>query len=263
MDTANLAHGIDVSHYNTQGSPTDWDAVLNSGVSFVGIKTSQGNTYTDPMFRVNSIGVRVRPFSFVTYYHFAAPGDPVAQAERFMGLVGDLHNNERLCLDLEDDKTGKPSVDLVWASKFYGSLMRGVCSNRKPLLYTSRRIWLQLGNPTWDLASELDLWAPRYGPDQPELPLPWKPYGWRFLAIFRGRDRAWHPRSMRRLVLQRRRRGAASVRGDHWLILCGTEPLLMQLIVMRAIDRHRMMSGCNGDSVSGSKMDIQSRYSSR
>ena len=174
------AKGIDVSHHNTQDVSADWDAVLGSGVSFVGIKTSQGNTFTDPMFGVNQIQVRARPFDFVTYYHFAAPGDPVAQAEHFTGLVGELQPNERVCLDLEDDKTGKPAVDLIWASTFYGSLMRGVCTDRKPLLYTSRRVWLQLGNPTWDMASDVDLWAPRYGPDAPELPLPWKPYGWKF-----------------------------------------------------------------------------------
>ena len=174
------ARGIDVSHHNTEDVPADWDAVLASSISFVGIKVSQGNTFTDPTFSVNRAGVRARPFDFVTYYHFASAGDPVAQADRFVDLIGELRGNERLCLDLEDDKTGKPAVDLIWASKFYGRLLGGACSDRRPLIYTSRRVWLQLGNPTWDLASEIDLWAPRYGPDEPELPVPWKSYGWRF-----------------------------------------------------------------------------------
>jgi lysozyme len=174
LSIVDRARGIDVSHYNADVQPVDFGAVFDNGISFVGIKATQGNTFTDPKLAAHRAGVRSQPFAFAFFYHFCAPGDPVAQADRFVDTVGELRGNERLCVDLEDDRTGRPAVDLIWTSKFYGRLLGGVCSDRKPLIYTSRRVWLQLGNPTWDLASEIDLMAPRYGPDEPELPLPWK-----------------------------------------------------------------------------------------
>lgn len=182
MDTAKCARGVDVSHYQADVAPIDFGAVLDSGVSFVGVKATQGAGYVDPKFGVHRIGVRSQPFTFVTYYHFAGPGDPVRQAERFMDVVGSLRPNERLCCDLEDDKIGKLAVDLAWVDTFYSTLLGGACSDRKPLIYTSRRVWLQMSNPAWDLAGEIDLWSPRYGPDEPELPLPWKTLGkpWSF-----------------------------------------------------------------------------------
>jgi lysozyme len=171
------ARGIDVSHYHPI---TDANAVIASGVRFVGIKATQGITFVDPKLSAHRMAVRQQPFDLVIYYHFAAPGDAVKQADHFLDVLGELRGNERVCLDLEDDKTGRPAVDLAWADTFYSKLLAGACTDRRPLIYTSRRVWLQLGNPAWDLASEIDLWAPRYGPDEPELPVPWKLYGWKF-----------------------------------------------------------------------------------
>ena len=177
LPVTDRAQGVDCSHYHPI---TDAGAVLASGISFVGLKATQGNTFVDPTFTANRAAVRSQPFDLVVHYHFASPGDPVAQADRFVDVIGELRGNERLCLDLEDDKTDKPAVDLAWADKFYSRLLGGACSDRRPLIYTSRRVWLQLKNPTWDLAAEIDLWAPRYGPDEPELPVPWKLHGWTF-----------------------------------------------------------------------------------
>lgn len=167
MSGMDRARGIDVNHFHPI---TDANAVIDSGISYVGIKATQGAVFTDPTLYANRAAVRSQPFALVFYYHFASNGDPVAQAERFMDTVGVLRSNERLCLDLEDAKTGKPTVDLAWAAKFFATLL----TDRRHMLYTSQRIWVQLGNPTtWGPAASLDLMVPRYGPDEPRVPAPW------------------------------------------------------------------------------------------
>lgn len=138
-----------------------------------GVKVSEGAGFVDPQFANNRMGVRGQPFELVTYYHFMRPGNPAVQAQRLCDLVGQLRGNERFVADFEDDSNGKPAVDLKFVDAFYVELMKGVCFDRRPLIYTSGRIWEQLGNPTWDLASEIDLWAPRYGVKEPECPKPW------------------------------------------------------------------------------------------
>lgn len=145
-----------------------------------GVKVSEGAGFVDPQFVNNRRGVRGTPFELVTYYHFMRPGSAVVQAHRLCDLVGELRANERLCADFEDDKNGKPAVDLKFIDAFFTELLKGVCTDLRPLIYTSRRVWLQLGNPFWDLASEIDLWAPRYGPDEPVPPMPWTDVGWKF-----------------------------------------------------------------------------------
>ena len=161
------AKGIDVSHYQ---NVTSWGDIYDAGISYVGVKATQGNTFTDSKLSAYRAGVRSMPFVAAFYYHFAAAGDATAQAGRFMDTVGELRSNERLCLDLEDDKTGKPTVDLDWAAEFFDALP----ADRRSLLYTSQRIWLQLGNPTvWAPSEKVDLIVPRYGPDEPRVPGPW------------------------------------------------------------------------------------------
>lgn len=169
------ALGIDVSHYHPV---KDFGAVLDAGAVFFGIKATEGRTFKDPTWKDHMVGARQVPFKLVVYYHFARSGDAKGQAHFLMDTIGPLRGNERLCLDFEDDSTGKPTVDLPFLDAFYTELLGGVCSDRKPLIYTSKRVWDQIGGPAWNLASEIDLWAPRYGNDEPVPPAPWK--AWTF-----------------------------------------------------------------------------------
>jgi len=154
---------------------------MSAGISFVGIKTTEGKSFKDPKFKDHRSGVRSMPFKLCVYYHFARPGDPEGQANFLMDTVGQLLPNERLCMDFEDDATGKPTVDLAFIGKFYTKLMGGICSDRPAMLYTSSRIWQQIGNPVWTLAPDVHLWAPRYGIVEPDLPSPWKAWTfWQF-----------------------------------------------------------------------------------
>lgn len=164
------ARGIDVNHYHPVH---DWAAVTASGVSFIGVKATEGNTLTDAALKAHRDGARTQPFDLVVFYHFARSGRPETQAVRLLDAVGPLQANERLCLDLEvlpDD----PGSVLAWVDAFYGRLRRANPGHRH-LIYTSRRIWTQFGNPSWAGAADIDLWVPRYNAagHEPELPAPW------------------------------------------------------------------------------------------
>jgi len=179
----NRARGIDVSHHKPI---KDYRALFDSGVSFVGVKTTEGNTFTDPMLLTHSHELRkeVDDLKLVIYYHFARSGDPKQQALRFMDKVGPLKSNERLSLDLEVLPAFKPNTEpdndsvLEWMTKFYSEIFE-IHGDRRPFIYTSRRIWRMFGDPEWSMGGDIDLWAPRYNTtNEPALPAPWKKTGW-------------------------------------------------------------------------------------
>ena len=167
---ADRAKGIDVNGWH----PIHDFSALPADLSFVGVKATEGNTVTDKALQAHRDGLRARPgLDLVIYYHFARTGRPETQAVRLLDAVGPLQANERLCLDLEvlpDD----PGSVLAWVDAFYGRIRRS-CPGQRQLIYTSKRIWSQFGNPGWAGAADIDLWAPRYNAvgREPELPAPW------------------------------------------------------------------------------------------
>lgn len=159
------AKGCDVSHWHPV---FDW-MKLAAAASFVGIKATDGEHFVDPTFGKHQRGFLGSPMKMAIYFHFAASGDPVVQARHFANVVGHLEPRERLCLDLERDIT-----DLAWVDAFFRELMGNACAGSRPLIYTSERIWETLaGSATWWLASEVDLWLPRYSENEPKIPPPW------------------------------------------------------------------------------------------
>jgi lysozyme len=165
------ATGIDVSSYQAH---VNWPTVYASGVRFVGIKASEGRTHIDTQFETHRAGFRGCPFTLGVFYHFARPGDPKEQAALFLKTVGPLLDNERLALDFELALTLVPADSLAWIDTFFGEL-RKAYSDRRHLIYTSKRIWKSIGDPDWSGARNVDLWAPRYNSigHEPEVPRPW------------------------------------------------------------------------------------------
>jgi lysozyme len=181
----NYARGIDVNHFN---SPFDWRAVFDSGVSFVGVKATQGRTFVDPKFTEH----RERAgddATAVLLYHFAGlDAGAVKQAEQFVAAVGELGPLELPVLDLERSKTGVPFMAgdptgpklFERAGVFVATVEREL--GITPLLYT-RNLWRDAGDPSPAWAAGCDLWVPRYrdlelGPGT--LPGPWEPERWTF-----------------------------------------------------------------------------------
>jgi len=171
------ARGIDVSHH---APVRDFERLKSSDISFIGIKATEGNSLTDPKLVDHMHGARAAGFDLIVYYHFARSGDAVKQAERLLEATGDILPHERLCLDLEVLPSG--ANVLKWVDDFYERLLRRAPSQRQ-LIYTSARIWAMFGDPVWDRASYVDLWAPRYNSTgsfnspvrlEPRLPAPWR-----------------------------------------------------------------------------------------
>ena len=185
----NRASGIDVSHWKPI---LDFRALKSSDVSFVGVKATEGHSYVDPAFEAHRKGIRQNGFSLGIYYHFARSGNPIAQAEWFAKTAGKLEENERVCLDLEvvpvlDDvasSSKNPCAGINWVTRFYDVLFERY-PDRRPLIYTSKRIWRMLAPEgsevdSWKYAPRVDLWTPRYNDHgiAPNLPTPWAKAGW-------------------------------------------------------------------------------------
>ena len=171
------AKGIDVSRWDPV---TDWAAVKAAGISFVGMKATEGNSITDPKLVAMQDGFRANDFTLGIYFHFARSGDPVKQANRLISSVGPLKPNERHALDFEVMLTPTPDGALPWVQRFI-EVLREAYPDRNPILYSSSRIWRMIGNPTW-LAGNTDLWVPRYSAimQEPIVPGPWAAKGYRF-----------------------------------------------------------------------------------
>lgn len=169
------AHGIDVSHHHRV---VDWDKVRAQGFDIFGAKATNGQGI-DIAFSDHVAGARDSDFELVVYYHFpTSRSSAVSQADRFVDVVGNLRENERLCLDVERDRNGTddPTDDwtppLQFVEEFTRELMRLV-PDRRHFVYTSARVWHdELGSPTWPTAVGTALWAPRYRSGALEPPLP-------------------------------------------------------------------------------------------
>lgn len=173
------AIGIDVSHYHPVSSWAEVVAARFGGqpISFFGAKATQGTTMVDPTFVKHRDGFRAARVSapqllMAQYYHYCGGGDPKTEANHFLQTVGPPRPNERLVLDVE----GKLPPTLPWIQEFIAALP----PKPVPFVYTSARIWQAMGNPAWPDATvgNVELWAPRYGYAEPQLPSPWS--FWRF-----------------------------------------------------------------------------------
>lgn len=101
-----MTNGADFSHWDP---PTDW-ARVGEACDFVICKATQGAGGVDPTFATS----RAQMLAHVKVqgaYHFAVPGDPIAQARHFFSVAGRL---PILALDLEEEDSAK---GLTWRSR--------------------------------------------------------------------------------------------------------------------------------------------------
>src|SRR5690348_8246051 len=107
---------VDRSNVNGQG-----DNYARAGVKFLYLKASEGLTFRDPDYGANVVKARAARVPVVGAYHFARPDlktDPVAEAERFLSIIGKPAPGQfRPALDLERT-TGSVEADVAWAEAF-------------------------------------------------------------------------------------------------------------------------------------------------
>jgi GH25 family lysozyme M1 (1,4-beta-N-acetylmuramidase) len=148
---------IDVSSNNHPATkPITWRAVKAAGIAGVIIKASQGTTYANPWFARDLAGATNAGLP-VLAYHFAAWGQPAAEAAYFEGVAG---KGVAAVLDIET------STNVDWANAFLSVLNRGFT---KQMVYGSAS---SLSGIYGNLHGTI--WVAAYQSDQPKFGTLWQ-----------------------------------------------------------------------------------------
>lgn len=145
--------GIDIS--NWQGA-VNWDAIFGSGVAFAIVKASESTNYKDVQLDRNKSEMR-RVGIPHGFYHFARGGNPEAEADVFVGSVGDIKPGEVLALDWEIAYGGDADD---WAARFIKRVR--VLTGVTCLFYASESVIM---SKSWEKvrATGAGLWCAKYG----------------------------------------------------------------------------------------------------
>lgn len=150
-----MSEGVDLfGLYNTV---TDWRAVRNSGIEFAWVKLSDGNTNRDDYGYVaagRGVGI------VMGGYHYAQPGDPVAQANRLIDrciAYGALELAP--ALDLES-----PFVPDQYAINFSVAFLKQVqARGHVPVLYANNSMLSGVLGPIRQTVPAVRVWGASYG----------------------------------------------------------------------------------------------------
>lgn len=138
------AHGIDVSSH--QGG-------LNIGAlwaDFVIVKATEDDDYVNP-YMVSQANATLGASKRLGFYHFARPGDAVAQANYFVTAVGSLRGKATLWLDWEADAVAQGPG---WAKEFLDTV--GALTGSTPGIYMNGNA---VSSYDWSaVASSYQLW---------------------------------------------------------------------------------------------------------
>jgi hypothetical protein len=121
-----MIKGVDVSRYQ---AVSGWEA----GIDFAFVKVTEGMTY------VNSTWVAQRDTAraaglVVGYYHFARPGDMVAQADFFLSKIT-LRPGDVIMFDWEDAGVSSSQKD-AWISYVQGK------TGHRVIMYCNKNFWI-------------------------------------------------------------------------------------------------------------------------
>jgi lysozyme len=179
------APGIDVSHYKNQ---IDWNRVKESGVTYAILKSTEGDNFIDSRFDYN--WTRARRVGLIRgAYHFFRPlVDPVAQAQHFLRIVGDILHKTDLppVLDVEvypdfikNEYKKISSQERQRRVKIWLQTVEAA-TGRLPMIYTEYYTWRDFLGNNQEL-TRYPLWIANYKVDQPKVPANnWGGRGWTF-----------------------------------------------------------------------------------
>lgn len=148
----------------------DWNAERAAGI-VVGIeKATQGTGYTSAVFAEN--WRRMKAAGLLRgAYHYADAGDPIAQVNHFLAVVGPLDPTDRLWLDIE------AADGPAWAYQFMVELERRTGGDPTRIgVYTGRWYIDQTGGPAaWQALTRWAYWYSGYtaSPPSPAQLAPW------------------------------------------------------------------------------------------
>ena len=131
--------GIDVSHY--QGD-IDWDSIKKQGIKFVYIKATEGSSYVDECYELNSNKAAAEGLTIGFYHFFSFESSGISQAENYIATVGELNGKLIPAVDVEfygsqrnpDRETVNKELSdmLEYLETYYG---------RKPIIYSTQSFY--------------------------------------------------------------------------------------------------------------------------
>lgn len=143
--------GIDTSHHNQL---PDFAALARGGIGFIIAKATEGVGFTDAQYAASRAGARAAGLVFGSY-HFARPGDALAQADYYLAAARPAPG-ELTALDLEDTSIPDPvGFADAWSRRVKAA------TGAPPLIYLNQ--WF-LTTYDWTrvLADGDGLWLARY-----------------------------------------------------------------------------------------------------
>lgn len=153
--------GIDVSHHQ---KTIDWEKVAADNVQFVYIKTTEGATYQDPMFRKNIEGAQKAGLLVGVYHYFRMTSSPEEQFENFKNAMKGYEMDLVPMIDVErnDNKSIKELQKNL--DKFIALIKAeyGV----PPMIYGTQRSYNTYCAPKYN---KYHLYIGRYGKNPPEI----------------------------------------------------------------------------------------------
>lgn len=171
--------GIDVSSYSKK---INWKKVAAKNPHFVFARatyiTSDLKEGTDRMFSTYWSGLKSLDMRRGAY-HFCRPGyDPDKSVELFFSVYTPNKGDIVPTLDIEDeyDSDSGPAKKKVAQIRRMVELISSRLGGRKPMIYTKKRVWDELGNP--QEFGDCPLWILDYDKTHvnPALPSGWQSY---------------------------------------------------------------------------------------
>jgi lysozyme len=168
---------VDLS--NNNAGPLDFHALRQAGVFGFWHKVSEGQTFTDPVWKSRAQQARAAGLR-VGGYHFARPehGSAEHEAAYFVARLGKVQRRDlHPVLDLEvNDAHLSPMILHLWAKTFLHHVHE--LSGVRALTYSSPNY---IGTQHWShtFGTGAGLWLADYGPNDgkdhgPHIPAPWK-----------------------------------------------------------------------------------------
>jgi lysozyme len=172
--------GIDISAYQHANGPIDWRGLAARGISFVAIKASEGNYYTNPYYGPDARGASQAGLA-VLAYAFANPdrtgGKVTASFAVRAAHYRRAHGALPLVVDLENDPYA--DSDCYWFSRSRMlSWIAGFTARARaltgswPVIYTTAAWWAECTGSTARFRHD-PLWLAHYNSGQPDTPAPW------------------------------------------------------------------------------------------
>jgi GH25 family lysozyme M1 (1,4-beta-N-acetylmuramidase) len=188
------AQGVDVASFqHPSGAAIDWSSMASSGVTFTGVKASEGKYYTNPYYKTDTAqavaaGLYVTPYIFANPYPSTSDGTAVQQADYGATVIKSstaYTNNHMLpvTLDIEPNPYTNSnqcygltqSAMQTWISQFMTEIKKDLGTSKTPIVYTTADWWNACtGNDT--AFSAYPLWLASYGVTNPALPAGWNNY---------------------------------------------------------------------------------------